>query len=191
MHPIAASAPFQIETHPRGYVIRSVGGAPLPFLILQGLALVAGAALTAAALRLAILIPGQGEGVAVFHGGLALLAAAAAVLLLHFATRGLMVEVEVDLMRGELREVIRHRFGRPAVLACYGLDSGTLVSIRHGGGEASLILRLGGDGPGLCIARGPEAALAPLRARLEADLLPGPGSPPPSRALSRALSRAA
>ena len=100
-----------------------------------------------------------------------LVLALGAALLLWFATRGSTVELQVDLLRGELREAVRHRAGRPTVLGRHGLDSGATLSIHRGAGAASLILRFGPERPGLCIARGPEGALLALRRRLEEDLL--------------------
>lgn len=166
-----APPPFEIEESFWGYVIRSTEGPPVLLQVAQGLVLALGAALTAGALLLVVLPVGGGDALSPFHAGLATLLGSAAALLLWFATRGSTVELQVDLLRGELREAVRHRAGRPTVLGRHGLDSGATLSIHRGAGAASLILRFGPERPGLCIARGPEGALLALRRRLEEDLL--------------------
>jgi hypothetical protein len=171
MRPTPAPAAFLVETGPRGYVVRAAEGPPLLLQLVQGVALAFGAALAAAALMIVAWPLGLGLGLTGFHGGLATLTGAGAALLLWFATRGGTVELEVDLARGELREIVRHRAGPPSVLARHGLDGGAALAVHRGAGEPSLILRFGPDRPGLCIARGPEPALLALRARLESDLL--------------------
>jgi hypothetical protein len=79
---------------------------------------------------------------------------------LWFATRGGVVELQFDLARGELRELVRHRIGPATLVGRHGLGAGATLLVDRGRaarGHAALILRLRGDDDGgLCIAEGPR-----------------------------------
>jgi hypothetical protein len=163
--------PFEVRPSFWGYVIRSTEGAPILFQITQGLVLALGAGFGTSAVVL--LIAPANQGVSIFHLGLALLLVATSLLLLRFATRGTVVELQIDLARGELREIVRHRVGRPTLLGRHNFDPSASLHINRSGpveGMPSLVLHHRGSDEGLCIARGPERVLQELRIRLAHDL---------------------
>lgn len=90
-----------------------------------------------------------------------------------FATRGGVVELQFDLARGELRELVRHRAGRATVLGRHDLGAGAALSIERHGPTCRLLLRLRQDSEALCIAQGPEPAILELRRRLDGELRTG------------------
>lgn len=98
---------------------------------------------------------------------------AKALLLLWFATRGGVVELHLDLLRGELKEIVRHRIGPQTVVGRHGFGSEMTLTIDRTGsteGSCGLILRLKGQEAGICIAEGPEESLLELRRRIQQDL---------------------
>lgn len=164
---------FRIDKTFWGYVVRGAGGPPMMLQVAQGAVLTCGAAFAAAALVLVAPPAGMGEGLGATRAGLAVVLASMSLLLLWFATRGALVELHLDLARGELRELVRHRIGRATLVGRHGLDGGASLSVdRSGPPEApcALILRLRGEEGGLCIAQGPQEAILELRRRLDPEL---------------------
>ena len=179
--------PFEVRQSFWGYVIRGTEGPPILLQITQGLVLTAGAAAAAAALAFANLAP-DGEGLSLMRLGASTILMGLAALFLRYATRGGVVELHVDLARGELREVVRHRIGRATTLDRHGFDPSASLHIRRegpAGGPRTLVLHHRGRPDGLCVARGPEPALLTLRLRLERDMrlldpaVPRRGDPDP------------
>ena len=164
--------PFVVHQAFWGYVIRGTEGPPILLQVAQGLVLSAGAACAAASLAVAVLTPDGGEGLSLMRLGISAILMACAILFLRYATRGGVVELHVDLARGELREVVRHRVGRASTLGAHGFDPSVSLHIQRGGagGARRLVLHHRGSQEGLCIARGPEHALQALRRRLEHDI---------------------
>jgi hypothetical protein len=163
--------PFEVCPSFWGYVIRSTEGAPVLFQITQGLVLALGTTFATSAVLL--LAAPVGEGISIFHLGLALLLVLSSLLLLRFATRGTVVELHIDLARGELREMVRHRVGPPTLLGRHDFDPSASLHIDRSGPAAAmpaLVLHHRGRDEGLCIARGPEQVLQALRIRLAHDL---------------------
>jgi hypothetical protein len=168
----AAQPHFEIRKTFWGYVVRGAGGPPMMLQVAQGVVLAFGAAFTAGALLLVTSLEPGGD-LDGMRGGLTVVLSSLALLLIWFATRGGVVELQLDLARGELRELVRHRVGRATVLGRYGLEGGAALMIdRSGppGSPCSLMLRLREGGEALCIARGPEPALIELRRRLDQEL---------------------
>ncbi len=166
------TAEVQVQPIPGGYLLRGTDGPALPLQLSQGIVVAVGAAL--AGLAVVLLLPGNDQ--ALGHGplrtGLAVLLGAAAALMLWFGTRGGVTELHLDLAGGELREVVRHRVGRPTLLARHALDGRATLSVTRDGlpsGLCALVLRFGENG-GLCIAQGPEDAVLDLRRRMETGL---------------------
>jgi hypothetical protein len=95
----------------------------------------------------------------------------AGLLLLRWAARGSLVETEVDVARGEVRQVARGLAGWRTRLAAQRFGAVTQLRLeRAGGGLEVLVLDTAGGA--LAVASGTRAALAPLRRRLERDLMP-------------------
>jgi hypothetical protein len=179
--------PFEVQQAFWGYVIRGTEGPPILVQVAQGLVLSTGAACAAASLAVASLTPEDVAGMSILRFGASAILMALALLFLRYATRGGVVELHVDLARGELREVVRHRIGRASTLGAHGFDPMASLHIqRDGPGRLrTLVLHHRGDREGLCIARGPEHALQALRRRLEHDIrVHAPGRPVPARALA-------
>jgi hypothetical protein len=164
--------PFEVHQSFWGYVIRGTEGPPILLQIAQGIVLSLGATAAAASLAVAVLTP-VAEGPSFMRLGASAVLMALALLLLRYATRGGVVELHVDLARGELREVVRHRVGRATTLGRLDFDPSASLHIRRGGPAGSpraLVLHHRGHPEGLCIALGPERALSALRIRLQHDM---------------------
>ena len=162
-----------------GYIIRTSQRAPMGLKLGQAVAGMAGFGCMALAGSLWI-VPGasfDGEVMLMKLMGSALLLMLGA-LLLWFANRGTDVEWHVDTTRGEIREVLQNRAGRPSLLSSYGFDAfgGVVidrVSLRGKlpSGHACLVLRLGNSAQYLPLAMASEDILAPLRDRLGRDMI--------------------
>jgi len=162
-----------------GYVIRSPQRVPLAMLLGQALAGVGGIGclLMAGALWL---VPGasfNGDVMVMKLMGSALLLMLGA-LLLWFANRGTAAEWHIDTTRGEIREMLLNRTGRPSLLSRYGFDAigGVVIDrVSQRGrlptGHACLVLRVGNSAQFLALAIASESELAPLRDRLGRDLI--------------------
>ena len=164
--------PFEVHQAFWGYVIRGTEGPPILVQVAQGLVLTAGAASAAASLAVASLTPEDAGSISLMRFGASAILMAFAALFLRYATRGGVVELHVDLARGELREVVRHRIGRASTLGAHGFDPMASLHIRRDGPGRlrTLVLHHRGSPEGLCIAHGPEHALQALRRRLEHDI---------------------
>ena len=166
---LAPAPAFRVHKAFWGYVVRGNGGPPMLLQVAQGIVLALGAAFAAGALAL---LPVGGDGLDPARAGLAIALISLSLLMLWFATRGGVVELQFDLARGELRELVRHRIGRATLVGRHGLGSGATLLVDRGRaarGHACLILRLRGE-EGLCIAEGPEDAILELRRRLDPEL---------------------
>jgi len=171
------------ETH-WGYVLRSSERPPIVVVAGQMLAWGLGAICLMDALGL-WLVPGSaigGDALELKLGLTAVLPSATATLL-SYASRGIDPEWQIGTTRGELREVLRNKAGRPTVLAHYGFDAiGGVVMDRATlrgrlpNGHACLVLRLGNSSRLLPLIVGPETLLAPLRDRLGRDLIVTPSA---------------
>ena len=180
---------FRIDKTFWGYVVRSTGGPPMLLQVAQGAVLACGATLAAAALVLVAPSAEAAQGLDPTRAGLAMVLTSMALLLIWFATRGGLIELHVDLLRGELRELVRHRVGRSTLVGRHGFDSGANLLVDRSGppdAPCALILRLRGEEGGLCIAQGPQDAILELRRRLDPELRlcspEAPGATKPGRA---------
>lgn len=169
----APPPPFEVRKTFWGYVIRGTDGPPLLLQVAQGTVLALGAACTAGALILVSGLDGGEGGTQGIRVTLTIVLCVLALMLVWFATRGGVVELQFDFARGELRELVRHRMGRATVLGRHGLDpEAKLWVTRDGGGRVpcSLLLLLKGESEAICIAQGHEPALQELRRRLDQEL---------------------
>ena len=100
---------------------------------------------------------------------------------ISYANRGTVSELQIDLSLGELREVLRHRSGSSSLLAHYGFDAFTRLSIDRSSGsplQVKLILHHQDEAHDLVVATGNEPQIGKLFGRLERDLLRSEGSLP-------------
>ena len=164
---------FRIEETFWGYRIVPNGIVPCRMVMLQVSALIGGAAFLAAAVTVVMANPAD----VLFRLPVLLGIAAIGVALLWCATRGALVQFEVDVLQAEVREVVRHRTGHATVLARYGIDCiGGVFIQRCGQTGASLKLRYRNTSRTMTIAAGDEADLMRLRDRLGRDLIVGRGT---------------
>lgn len=170
-----SGATFRLEERAWGFRVRPRAGRHPLLRLARGAALLAGVGATAAGLTLTW--PAlQGAGAA-WDVRLAMGALLGGLLLLWLATRGTSAVFEVDRARGEVRRVVPHLLGRPTRLAAHRFDEAEglrLAPARRG--MATLLLDTAGGRP-LAVATGTRAALAPLRRRIERDVMPAPKPP--------------
>lgn len=174
-----ASSGLHVSDTYWGYIIKTSAAPLLPLLVGQAMCWAGGIGCLVAALGLWTL-PGSsfsGDLMAIKLLGSALLVLLAS-LLIWFANRGHISEWHIDTARGEIREMLLSRSGRPSLLARYGFDAiGGVVIDRVSqrdhlpAGYAGLMLRLGNSAQMLPLAFAPEAELAPLRDRLGRDMI--------------------
>jgi hypothetical protein len=170
---------FRIEDTYWGYIICGTEKAPAWLVATQLASWVTGVLFLVVAVGM-IGISGTGNTVELmlFKVGAAVPLAVVAGLLFWYASRGTMIELEIDTSRGEVREVLRNRTGRSTLLGLYGFDSiGGVFLERHKAdglrrsGQATLVLRYRNTSQVLRVARGSEPALEVLRDRLGRDLM--------------------
>jgi hypothetical protein len=184
--PVAPSAPFVVEEAYWGYVVRFNEKPGLLTLLMQGSSWLLGSLLVVAALGLWF-APGamMTEELVGMRIGLTAILASVGTFLLWFSSRGTLAEVQIDTTRGEVREVVRNRAGKPSLLGAYGFDAIGGVHLERAGiqpgqrgdlpaGYAELVLRYGNTAQKLHVVAAPEAMLVPLRDRLGRDLMVRP-----------------
>lgn len=170
---------FLVEASHWGYTVRSGIPAPRLLLFVQALVWLAGCALITFALALWVLPSAINSGPAVgLKLALTVILLATSAYCLWHSSRGVMPEFQIDTSRGEVREVVRNRVGRPSVIGRYGFDAigGVFIDRGRAFGSASaemstLVLRYRNAAQSLPIAQGEMADLAPLRDRLGRDLM--------------------
>jgi hypothetical protein len=168
---------FVVDECSWGYRIRRGDAAPVWLLALQAAAWATGICASVAAFSLwfvQVSLP-ETELFMLRCSACAILIAIAG-LMFDFARQGTETEIEIDLARGELRETVRNRAGRPTVLGRHGFDAVGGVFIdrsgaRDPGGRARLLLRIGNTAQTLPVVAGEGSALEPLRDRLGRDLV--------------------
>lgn len=170
---------FAVEEFYWGYVVRDTRGAPLALVAAQAAAWAGGILCAIAAPGLFVMPGAWAEGPGGLRLGAAVVFAAVAAILLWFASRGAVAELQIDTRQGEVREIIRNRAGKPTVGGRHGFDSIGGVFIDRTGdraarGRAVLVIRLGNTAQVLPVATGPAAGLEPLRDRLGRDLVVRP-----------------
>lgn len=168
-----SGATFRVEETSWGFRVRSKGGLSPTRLLGQVAGLIAAAAALAAALSLVgPVLRGSGDVASDMRLGLGALLAAAGFVLLRGATWGSLVETEVDGARGEVRQVVRNLAGRRTRLVALGFAGITGLRLARAGRGLDLLVLDTAEGGTLAVAAGTRATLAPLRRRLERDLLP-------------------
>ena len=169
--PAARDQGYRIEEAYWGYRIVPVGPQPIRLVVLQTVATISGASFLAAAATLAL---AAGRHDLLFRGPVMLVLVALGLAMLWFASRGALVQVEVDTINAEVREIVRNRTGAVSVLARYGFDCIGSVFIQRAPETApTLVLRYRNTARTMIVASGSEATLARLRDRLGRDLIVG------------------
>ena len=168
-----------------GFTVKNTQRASSIVQLSQAVSVVIGAGFAAATLGLWI-VPSVA-----FQTDSALIRAGASVFFVIFsyffisyANRGTVSELQIDLSLGEVREVrevLRHRSGSSSLLAHYGFDAFTRLSIDRSSGsplQVKLILHHQDEAHDLVVATGNEPQIGKLFGRLERDLLRSEGSLP-------------
>ncbi|SFL02289.1 hypothetical protein SAMN04488004_106116 [Loktanella salsilacus] len=160
---------FALQEAYWGYRVTLEGAPPLRLVIMQSIAMLGGAALIAASV--ALMFASRSTDF-VFMIPAIMLILAAGTTLMWFASRGTMINIEVDSMAGEVREVVRNRTGGMSVISRYGFDCvGSVFIQRPTAGTATLMLRYRNTARTLAVASGSESDLARLRDRMGRDLI--------------------
>ena len=160
------------ETH-WGYIITGAEAEKMRVRALQIAAMAVGAAFMTCAVALWVFPSAATAHGFEFHLGLSCAFVALGFFLVRFATRGTLVEIEVDLKAKELREVVRNRTGRPSLLGKWSFDSfGGLFIDRSklSIDQAALMLRYRDTATVVEIASGPLSVIEPLRDRIGRDV---------------------
>jgi len=175
-----------------GFTVKNTQRASSIVQLSQAVSVVMGAGFAAAALGLWI-VPSVA-----FQTDSALIRAGASVFFVIFsfffisyANRGTVSELQIDLSLGEVREVLRHRSGSSSLLAHYGFDAFTGLSIDRSSGsplQVKLILHHQDEAHDLVVATGNEPQIGKLFGRLERDLLRSEGSRPLAAVLPKPLT---
>ena len=160
---------FKLEETYWGYRIVGEGPVPLRFIIIQSMSMIGGSTFLAGAVTLAVMSRYEDM---LFRTPVVLLLIAVGVIAMWFASRGTAIQLEVDTMNGEVREVVRNRTGAQTVLSRYGFDCvGSVFIQRPNSMPASLVLRYRNTARTMPVASGAEADLARLRDRMGRDLI--------------------
>lgn len=156
-----------------GFTVKNTQRASSIVQLSQAVSVVIGAGFAAATLGLWI-VPSVA-----FQTDSALIRAGASVFFVIFsyffisyANRGTVSELQIDLSLGEVREVLRHRSGCSSLLAHYGFDAFTRLSIDRSSGsplQVKLILHHQDEAHDLVVATGNEPQIGKLFGRLERD----------------------
>lgn len=168
--------PYKIEETHWGYIVRATETLSHGVAIAQSISRLIGCGMLAAALGLWLLPSGLFGADALFMRFFATVVfLSMAILLLWYATRGGQSEVQIDLSRGEVREVIRNHTRKQTLLGSYGFDSVASVCLEPGlvPSETDLVLRYRNSGGCLVLASGREAELSLLRDRISRDVVIG------------------
>lgn len=166
------SGPILTETY-WGFTVRNTAEVPTWLVLCQMVAFLFGAAFVAAAVGLWA-VPSAiiqldtwtlRVGLSAFFGALGYL-------MVSYANQGRTVEFQFDQNLGEIREVMPNRSGTSRLVAQYGFDVFSEISIdRCGTDKVALVLKQEGSGQTLLIAQGTEPQIGALYARLDRDLL--------------------
>ncbi len=175
----ASPTDFEVgETH-WGYFIAVQSRTPSSVAMFQALAYFLGIGAAMASVGL-WLMPGatlQGDVVSM-KIAVSVVFGAAAILLFWFSSRGIASEMQVDVVRRELREAVRSRSGAITLVGRTRFDEIESVFLSRDAarpGTATLRMRFKGGAHTLDLVTGPEERLTGLKDRLGRDLL----APPP------------
>lgn len=106
--------------------------------------------------------------------GASLFFAMASFFFISYGNRGTISELQIDRALGEVREVLKHRSGSSSLLAHYGFDSFTGLSVDRSSGDPEqikLYLHHQDRAYDMFVATGSEYQIGHLFGRLERDLL--------------------
>lgn len=157
-----------------GYILRERSGSKEPMVVAQAVAGLMGLVSVAVSVGFWVL-PGAffSADVAMFKWVASVMACVFGIFLLWYASAGTTYELQVDLTKSELREVMRNAKGQPRVHSRYAFQDIGKVFIQSGDDgeiESSLMLRCGLQGDVIEVLRAPEHQLFALRNRLAKDL---------------------
>lgn len=182
----SAPLPYEVEETYWGYIVRSNDKGSTGVVLMQGTSWFLGVGFLVAALGM-WLAPGavMADDLVGFRIGLTAIMAAIGAFLLWFSSRGSLAEVQIDTARGEVREMVRNRAGKPSLLGRYGFDAIGGVHLERAGiqagqrsdlqaGHAELVLRYRNTAQKLHVVSAPESLLVPLRDRMGHDLMVRP-----------------
>jgi hypothetical protein len=138
--------PYLIQETYWGYILRSSARPDMTVLAAQGASWLLGI-LALAGVGALWFGPSAAAAAELFgfRIGFSTLLTSLGMFLLWFASRGSLAEVQVDTARGEVREVLCNRVGRPTVLGRYGFDAFLDVRLEPVGGHGSAGRRKQGD----------------------------------------------
>jgi len=176
-----------------GYIIRTAGEAGHGMIVTQSLSLLAGAALLAAALGM-WLVPGMmfNSDAIIMRLFATIVFISISTLLLWYASRGTISEIQIDNARGEIREVIRNHTGKMSMVASYSFESIGRVGLEPAGEDAAaLVLRYRNSSDTVQVAVGQHDALSPLCDRINHDVIMGASALAKRKAEIAALKMAA
>ncbi len=173
----AVMSGFTVLEKEWGYIIRSSDAAPVVTHIVQSIASLIGLSLAVAAIGLWT-VPGSALGaeMAVMKVGASVMLASIAAFLFYFATRGSLPELQIDVVKSEIREVLRTKRGKSTVADRYSFCAMSQVFIDRSerrDGRVRLLMRYRNTNQTLLVASGQEYHLADLRDRIGADLMGG------------------
>ena len=171
---ISRKSPFQIDEVFWGYKVLSGQGAPITLVLGQALSFFFGVCLLTATFGVLVLPTLFFDGGAgVMRVGAAAFMGMIATYLLWFASRGTIPEVHVDTTDAQIREVVRHRVGKPTIVGFYTFDeiSGIFLEETENPDLLQLVLRYRNTDQSVAMAAGTEAQLSPLRDRVARDLI--------------------
>ena len=171
---MSRKSPFQIDGVFWGYKVLSGQGAPIALVLGQALSFFFGVCLLTATFGVLVLPTLFFDGGAgVMRVGAAVFMGMTATYLLWFASRGTIPEVHVDITDAQIREVVRHRVGKPTTVGVYAFDeiSGVFLEETENPDSLQLVLRYRNTDQSVAMAAGTEAQLSPLRDRVARDLV--------------------
>ena len=163
------SVGYRLEEAYWGYRIVPMNAPQVRLIVQQVLAMVGGAVCVAAGIALAVM--GGGADM-ILRLPVVLVALCIGAVLMWYASRGTLVQFEIDTLQAEVRAVVANRTGATTVMARYGFDSiGSVFIVRPEIGLPTLTLRYRNTARQLAVASGAEADLSRLRDRMGRDLI--------------------
>lgn len=176
--PCTCTPAFEIRESFWGYIVRRHEGPAILVQVTKGLVLSLGLAFLGMA-AWTLTRPENGGVMPLVHIMSSAALIVAGLILLRFGARGAVLDLHLDVARGELREIVNRRADVARVPSLAHLDPSVSLNIeRRGGpeGQRVLVLHQRGECQGHCLARGPEPALRVLRQRITHDVrIDGPG----------------
>lgn len=177
--PAAPARPLLTETY-WGFTIKSTLSPSFLMSFKQGFAMIGGAGFAAITLGLWSQSAVVSDMASIsMRLGLSVFAAMASYMLITYANRGTASELQFDCSLGELREVVRSRSGKSVLLAHYGFDAFSGLTIDRSSGDPAdvkLVLQHQDPADNILVANSTESQIGEIYGRLERDMLRENGS---------------